>query len=82
MRLTTLVTKGCLALMVATPLCVLGCVPQRKCDLAVRERVFFGCLEKLPKGPSSLTAAGNDYDEAILECRVTADEFACDDGGW
>lgn len=80
MKLTTLCTGASFAGMLAAPLYVLGCAPQRKCDLAVRERVFFGCLEKLPKGPDSLTASGNDYDEAILECRITADRFACDDG--
>lgn len=53
MKLTTLCTGASFAGMLAAPLYVLGCAPQRKCDLAVRERVFFGCLEKLPKGPDS-----------------------------
>ena len=79
MRLTTVITGLSFAGMLAAPVVVDGCYA-RRCDEVKRERIFFGCLEKLPKGPDHLTAAGNDWDETIFACRVTADSFACDEG--
>lgn len=36
---------------------------------------FMKCVETA-KGPNSLTASGNDLDEAIIECRHSAREIA------
>ncbi len=79
MKLTTIVMALCFVGMLAAPL-VAASGYARKCDEVKRERVFFECLEKLPKGPDHLTAAGNDWDETIFACRMTADSFACDEG--
>lgn len=36
------------------------------------ERVFMECLSKVPKGPDTIAASGNDWDEVVQECRSTA----------
>lgn len=45
----------------------------------VEERVFLACLKSLPQGPSHLTAAGNDWDEVVEQCRIAASSIARED---
>ena len=51
------------------------------CDATARERIFLGCLERLPGGPDKLTVSGNDWAEAVEEavdrCRYGAQAIAC-----
>lgn len=55
--------------------------PQRTwhydCDAGVEREIFLSCLERLPRGPERLAAAGNDWDEVVVECRNTARQIGC-----
>lgn len=59
---------------------LMGCGPEyhwtESCDRAQRERVFLSCVATI-RSPESLTAAGNDLDEAIAECSTAAKRVAC-----
>lgn len=79
-KLLNTVFFGTLAVAACAPLFAIGCykppvyiIPE--IDKVVFERVFLKCIETA-KGPNSLTASGNDLDEAIDMCRVSARQIA------
>lgn len=37
-------------------------------DQCLRQEIFKQCMASLPKGPQSITAAGNDWDEVVKSC--------------
>lgn len=37
-------------------------------DQCLRQEIFKQCLANIPKGPTHLTAAGNDWDEVVSQC--------------
>lgn len=41
-------------------------------DQCLRQEIFKQCVANLPKGPTHLTAAGNDWSEVIQQCDSTA----------
>lgn len=41
-------------------------------DQCLRQEIFKQCLVNAPKGPTHLTAAGNDWDEFISQCDSAA----------
>lgn len=41
-------------------------------DQCLRSQLFQDCLSRIPKGPEKITAAGNDWDEVVSECRSAA----------
>lgn len=41
-------------------------------DQCVRPVLFQQCMLSLPKGPASITAAGNDWDEVVKACESSA----------
>jgi len=52
-------------LLCALAVLIAGC-DQMQPNQEVRERVFFQCLQALPKGPES--PRYNDWDEVVHEC--------------
>lgn len=51
-----------------------GCSGERanQPDQCLRQEIFKQCMASLPKGPQSITAAGNDWDEVVTSCDSTA----------
>lgn len=50
-----------------------GCGPSvNGPDQCLRQEIFKQCMASLPKGPQSLTAAGNDWDEVVDSCTKSA----------
>lgn len=43
-----------------------GCAPQFESDPELRQRLFFECLGKIPKGPEHTKY--NDWDEVVEVC--------------
>ncbi len=41
-------------------------------DQCLRQEIFKQCMASLPKGPQSLTATGNDWDEVVNSCDSSA----------
>ena len=41
-------------------------------DQCLRQEIFKQCMANLPKGPQSLTASGNDWDEVVDSCDTSA----------
>lgn len=41
-------------------------------DQCLRQEIFKQCLVNAPRGPTHLTAAGNDLDEFISQCDIAA----------
>lgn len=46
--------------------------PNNAPDQCLRQEIFKQCVANLPKGPTHLTAAGNDWSEVIQQCDSTA----------
>ena len=52
---------------------LMGCQePSNGPDQCLRQEIFKQCMASLPKGPQSLTAAGNDWDEVVESCDSSA----------
>lgn len=51
-----------------------GCNGERanQPDQCLRQEIFKQCMASLPRGPQSITAAGNDWDEVVKSCDSTA----------
>lgn len=51
-----------------------GCngTPATTNDQCLRTEIFKQCMSSLPKGPTNLTAAGNDWDEVVDSCARAA----------
>ncbi len=47
-------------------------VKKERYNKQVQEKVFIECLKSVPQGPNAITAAGNDWDEVVQECRIAA----------
>jgi hypothetical protein len=80
MRLWLILVAGLCGMMIVAPLTVGGLSSGRwvaKCDKEMQHTIFLACLKHLPKGPEHLTASGNDWDEVVAECRVSAEIIAC-----
>lgn len=41
-------------------------------DQCLRQEIFKQCVANIPKGPTHLTAAGNDWGEVISACQSAA----------
>lgn len=41
-------------------------------DQCLRQEIFKQCVANIPKGPTHLTASGNDWDEVISQCESAA----------
>lgn len=67
MKLITVSALACLFML-------LGCSVERtnQPDQCLRQEIFKQCMASLPKGPQSITAAGNDWDEVVKSCDSTA----------
>ena len=46
--------------------------PNNGPDQCLRQEIFKQCLANIPKGPTHLTAAGNDWDEVVSQCDSAA----------
>ena len=46
--------------------------PNNGPDQCLRQEIFKQCIANVPKGPTHLTAAGNDWDEVISACQSAA----------
>ena len=52
---------------------LMGCQePSKRPDQCMRQEIFKQCMASLPKGPQSLTATGNDWDEVVNSCDSSA----------
>ena len=52
---------------------LMGCQePSKGPDQCLRQEIFKQCMASLPKGPQSLTATGNDWDEVVNSCDSSA----------
>ena len=50
-----------------------GCMPETPTtDQCLRQEIFKQCMISVPKGPTHLTAAGNDWDEVVSACGTAA----------
>lgn len=43
--------------------------PNNGPDQCLRQEIFKQCVANIPKGPTHLTATGNDWDEVISACQ-------------
>lgn len=46
--------------------------PSNGPDQCLRQEIFKQCVANIPKGPTHLTATGNDWDEVISACQSAA----------
>jgi hypothetical protein len=50
-------------------------VVKTEINKCLQREIFESCLQKVPQGPST-TATSNDWDEVIVECRISAARMA------
>ena len=57
---------------IAATMLLVGCEQVNGPDQCLRQEIFKQCVANIPKGPTHLTASGNDWDEVVSSCESSA----------